>query len=140
MYKVVLANNNAMAWLRMAFPLLKHQHEIDASFTTEYPQGVAHKAIRNLKARVIQAKEMATSVLKAKLDAIKMKETDDQQSVDDKFNELARLYMASDSSLMVTLKKTSHENHALSLLVLYQYNKSDNTEPGNYKCIQQADV
>ncbi len=44
-YKAVQANDNAMAWLRMAFPLPKHQHEIDASCTAEYPQGVAHEAI-----------------------------------------------------------------------------------------------
>jgi hypothetical protein len=77
-----------MAWLRMAFPLPKHQHEIDASCTSNFPQGVALEAIRRLKARVIPAKEMAATVLQAELDAIKMKETDDPQSVDDKFNEL----------------------------------------------------
>jgi hypothetical protein len=41
MFKVVQANDNAMAWLRMAFPLPKHQHEIDASCTTNFLQGVA---------------------------------------------------------------------------------------------------
>jgi hypothetical protein len=40
-FKVVQANDNAMAWLRMAFPLPKHQHEIDASCTTNFPQGVS---------------------------------------------------------------------------------------------------
>ena len=55
-YKAVQANDNAMAWLRMAFPLPKHQHEIDASCTNTFPQGVAHEAIRRLKARVIPAK------------------------------------------------------------------------------------
>lgn len=39
MFKAVQANNNAIAWLRMAFPLPKHQHEIDASCTAGYPQG-----------------------------------------------------------------------------------------------------
>jgi hypothetical protein len=94
MFKAVQANDNAMAWLMMAFPLPKHQHEIDVSCTAEYPQGVAHEAIRHLKARVIPGKEMAVTVLQAELDAIKMKETEDPQSVDDKFNELARLYSA----------------------------------------------
>ena len=35
-----------------------------------------------------------------------MKETDDPQSVDDKFNELARLYTASGNVLTVMMKKT----------------------------------
>ena len=34
-YKAVQANDNAMAWLRMAFPLPKHQHEIDVACTPE---------------------------------------------------------------------------------------------------------
>ncbi len=76
-YKAVQANDNAMAWLRMVFPLPKHQHEIDASCSTNYPQGVAHDAIIRLKARVIPAKEMAATVLQAGLNSIKMKETDD---------------------------------------------------------------
>jgi hypothetical protein len=78
----------------MAFPLPKHQYEIDASCTTEYPQGVAHEAIRHLKAREISAKEMAETFLQAELDAIKMKEIDDPKSINDKFNELSRLHMA----------------------------------------------
>ena len=77
MIKAVQANDNALAWLMMAFPLPKYQHEIDAACTAEYPQGVDHEAIRHLKARVIPAKEMAATVLQAELDAIKMKETDD---------------------------------------------------------------
>jgi len=90
----------------MAFPLSKHQHEIDASCTAEYPQGVAHDAVRQLKARVIPAKEMAATVLQAELDAIKMTETDDPQAILDKFNELARLYTGSGSALTATMKKT----------------------------------
>eukprot|EP00804_Cyclotella_cryptica_P006706 CCRYP_008640-RA/>CCRYP_008640-RA protein AED:0.60 eAED:-0.00 QI:0/0/0/0.2/1/1/5/0/1261 len=105
MYKAVQANDNAMAWLRMAFPIPKHQHEIDASCSAAYPQGVAYEAIRCLKARVIPAKEMAATVLQAELDSIKMKETEDPQSVDDKFNELARLYTASGSVLTASMKK-----------------------------------
>ena len=45
-YKAVQANDSAIAWLRMAFSLPKHQHEINASCTTGYPQGLAHEAIR----------------------------------------------------------------------------------------------
>lgn len=45
-YKAIQANDNAMAWLRMAFPLPKHQHKINVSCTAEYPQGVAHDAVR----------------------------------------------------------------------------------------------
>ena len=56
-FKAVQANDNAMAWLRMAFPLPKHQHEIDASCTSNFSQGVAHEAIKHLKARMIPAKE-----------------------------------------------------------------------------------
>ena len=107
MFKAVQANDNAMAWLRMAFPLPKHQHEIDASCTNNFPQGVAHEAIRRLKARVILAKEMAATVLQAELNAIKMKETDDPQTIDDKFNELARLYMDSGSVLTAAMKRHS---------------------------------
>ncbi len=44
--KAIQANDNAMAWLRMAFPLPKHQHEIDASGTNEYPLGVSYEAVR----------------------------------------------------------------------------------------------
>ncbi len=106
-YKAVQANDNAIAWLRMAFPLPKHQHEIDASCTTGYPQGLAHEAIRRLKARVIRACEMAASVLQMELDSIKMKETDDPQTIDDKFNELARLYMDSGSVLTAAMKRHS---------------------------------
>ena len=89
----------------MAFPLPKHQHEIDALCTTGYSQWLAYKAIRCLKARVIPACEMAASVLQIDLDLIKMKETDDPQLIDDKFSELARLYMASGSTLIATMKK-----------------------------------
>ena len=52
--KAVQANNNANAWLRMAFPLHQHQHEINALCTTGYPQGLVHEAIRQLKARVFR--------------------------------------------------------------------------------------
>jgi len=106
MFNVVQANNNAMAWLRMAFPLSKHQHEIDAVCTTNFLQGAAREAIRRLKARVIAAKEMAATVLQAELDAIKMKATEDPQAIDDKFNELAILYIASGSTLTAAMKKT----------------------------------
>ena len=105
MFKAVQANDNAMAWLRMTFPLPKHQHEIDASCTAEYPQGVAYEEIRRLKNRVIPAKEMAATVLQAELEAITMKEKGDSQAIDDKFNELARLYTASGSTLTATMKK-----------------------------------
>ncbi len=87
-------------------PLPKHQHEINASCTTGYPQGLAHEAIRQPKARVIPAREMAASVLQMELDSSKMKETDDPQTIDDKFNELARLYTASGSVLTAVMKKT----------------------------------
>jgi hypothetical protein len=63
MFMAVHANDNVIVWLMMAFPLPKHQHEIDASCTTNFPQGVAHEAIRHLKARMIPAKEMAATVL-----------------------------------------------------------------------------
>ena len=55
---------------------------------------------------MVPAKEMAATVLQAKLDAIKMRETDDPKLVDNKFNEFARLYMASGSTLTATMKKT----------------------------------
>jgi hypothetical protein len=48
---------------------------------------------------------MTATVLQAELDAIK-KETDDTQAIDDKFNELSRLYTASDSTLAAIMKKT----------------------------------
>ena len=102
---MIQANDKAITWLRMAFPLPKHQHEINASCTAEYPQGVAHDEVRQLKARVIPAKEMVAKVLQAELDAIKMKETDNLQAIDDKFNELMRLYTALGSTLMATMKK-----------------------------------
>lgn len=105
-YKTIQANNNAMTGMMMVFLLPKHQHEIDASHTAQYSQGVAHEAIRHLKAQVIPAKEMAATVPQAKLDVIKMKETDHPQQVDDKSSELARLYMASGSTLTATMKKT----------------------------------
>ena len=38
-YKAVQANDNAITWHKMAIPLPKHQHEINASCTTGYPQG-----------------------------------------------------------------------------------------------------
>ena len=84
------ANDHVMAWLRMAFPLPEHQHEIDVPCNAEYPQGVAHKAISCLKARVIHAKDMAATVLQTELDRIKMKETEDLQATDNKVNELSR--------------------------------------------------
>jgi hypothetical protein len=65
----------------------------------EYPQGV-------LEARVIQAQEMAASVLQSELDSITMKETDDPQSMDNKFNELARLY----TTLSITLTAALNSN------------------------------
>jgi hypothetical protein len=55
-YKVVQANNNAMEWLRMAFPLPS---------ISMYRIGVAHEVIRCLKARVIPAREVAATVLQA---------------------------------------------------------------------------
>ncbi len=55
---------------------------------------------------MILAKEMTAAVLQAKLDAIKMKEMDDPQSVNNTFDELARLYTASGSNLTPTMKKT----------------------------------
>jgi hypothetical protein len=81
-HKAIQAKNNAITWLRMAFPSLKHQHEINAC-TAEYPQGVAHDAVRRLKARVISAKEMTATVLRPELDTIDMKESDNLQSIDD---------------------------------------------------------
>ena len=55
---------------------------------------------------MITAKEMAATVLQGELDAIKMKETDNPQAIDEKFNELVRLYTTSCSTLMATMKKT----------------------------------
>ncbi len=63
--KVVQANDNAMEWLRMAFPLPKYQHEINASCMAAYRIGVAHEVIRCLKARVTPAREVAATVLQA---------------------------------------------------------------------------
>jgi hypothetical protein len=44
-YNAAQANNNVIAWLRMAYPLAKHQHEIKGPCTaeSEYPQGVAQR-------------------------------------------------------------------------------------------------
>lgn len=33
MYKAMQANSNVMTWLMMTFPLLKHLHEINVSWT-----------------------------------------------------------------------------------------------------------
>ena len=49
---------------------------------------------------------MAATVVQAELDRIKIKEADDPQVIDDKFNELAMLYTASGSALTATIKKT----------------------------------
>ena len=85
-YKAVQANDNAIVCLRMAFPSPKHQHEIDASFTTGYPQGLVHEAIRGLKAQVIPSRETTVTVLQMELNIINMQETDDLQTINDKFN------------------------------------------------------
>ena len=100
------ADDNAIVWLRMALPLPKHQHEIDVPCTMGYTQGIAHETIRRLKAQVVLVKEMAALVFQMELDLIKMKETDVPQTVDDKFNVLARLYTASGSVLTAVMKKT----------------------------------
>ena len=67
MFKVVQANDNTMALLRMAFPLPKHQHEINVSCTANFPQGLAHEAIRHLKASVIPVEEMTATVFASRI-------------------------------------------------------------------------
>ena len=108
-------NENAMAWLRMAFPLLKHQHKSNASCTAQYPQGVAHEGISCLRVGVIPAKEMAAKVLKTELNTITMKETDNPQSIDDMSNKLSHLYMASGSMLTAAMEKSQQINIMPSL-------------------------
>lgn len=99
-------NGNAMAWLRMTVPLPNYQNDIDAECNADYLQGVAYEEIRQLKVRVIPAQEMKASVLQSELDAIKMNEADDPQSIYDELNELTRLYMASGGILMALMKNT----------------------------------
>ena len=84
--KPVQANNNAIVWLRIAFPLPKHQHGINVLCTTGQPQGLVHEVIRQLQAQVIPARETTVSVLQMELNLINMQETDDLQTINDKFN------------------------------------------------------
>lgn len=49
------ANANVMTWLMMTFPLLKHQHEINVSWTAGCPHWVAYEAIKQLNVSVLPA-------------------------------------------------------------------------------------
>ncbi len=66
--KAMQANDNAIAWLRMAFSLPNHQHEINELCTTRFPQGLVHEAIRQLKARVITGSQMELDSIKNERD------------------------------------------------------------------------
>ena len=104
--KAMKANDDGMAWLRMSFPLSQHQHAIDKSRTSEYPNGVAYMAIKHLMARVIPAPEMAASILQTELESVTMKESDDPLTVDNKFNSISRLFASSGHTLTDSAKKT----------------------------------
>ena len=71
--KALKANDN-IAWLKMSFRLPWHQHSSDKSRSTEYPNGIAYIAIKQLTAWVIPAPEIAASILQMELDIMTLKE------------------------------------------------------------------
>ena len=79
---------------------------------------------------------MVVSVLQMELDSIKMKETDNPQTIDDKFSKLARLHTASGSVLSAVMKKTPDQNHAFTVFWLHQQDKPTRSRGGHDECVQ----